>query len=195
MRSASILRRSHVCLKKVSISGGVMRLFAHVEFAVTFYTGIAELALVCAAAVDPRNLAAAAWHRRTPNTVDAETRAALIARTDIYRVLVEDAFEYLHVVSTCAAKDDESGRIGGADENMRDSVAHRISAATASVELNAMLQVVMNGDDELAKLHVFRFLVKHNLEGLLVGQRNKSFERFIIGFVVFISWAIKCRTI
>lgn len=104
-------------------------------FAVNYYKGIAELALACAMAADPRALAVNAYHRKMPETEDGETRLAIHRRNEIYKILVA-AFEYLHGVAEM-------------DENVVPGA--KLSATAAALERDTMARVVMEGADELCK--------------------------------------------
>ncbi|KAI6228713.1 hypothetical protein M3Y99_01198400 [Aphelenchoides fujianensis] len=130
---------------------------------INYYKGIAELALACAMAADPRALAVNAYHRKMPDTEDGETRLAIHRRNEIYKILVA-TFEYLHGVAEM-------------DENVVPCA--KLSATAAALERDTMARVVMEGGDELCKMRVFQFLVAHQLEAILVGTRNPSFEEFI----------------
>ncbi|KAI6188866.1 hypothetical protein M3Y98_00400400 [Aphelenchoides besseyi] len=130
---------------------------------INYYKGIAELALSCALAIDPRNLALNAFHRKMPENEDSETRMAIQKRNEIYKVLIS-IFEYLHGITEM-------------DENVVPGA--KLSGTAAGLERDIMARVIMEGTDELCKMRVFQFLVDHELEVILVGTRNPSFENFI----------------
>lgn len=126
------------------------------------------MAISCAAAVDPRGLALAAYYRRLPEeNEDEETRQAIHRRSEIYNLLV-DVLAHLH-------------KLSGADDNYPPSYSSEstLSPAAAELERNRVVDFILENNDELCHVYLFRFLIDKQLEGLLINKSNMLFERFI----------------
>lgn len=149
--------------KKLSDKSSLL-LITH--FLVNYFIGIADLAIACANAVDPRGLALTAYHRRTLEAENEETMNAIKKREDSYLILI-DALSYLH-------------RLTGVDENLPPaSNAATLSAAGAEFERDHVIDFILENNDELCHVALFRFLIDKQLEGLLIRKKSAQFERFI----------------
>jgi len=135
---------------------------------VNHFVGIADLAISCAAAVDPRNLALNAYYRRLPEGEEnEETRIAIQKRNEIYTFLI-DILDFLHGLS---GKDESAPRVQAQDMIL--------SPATAEIECGHVIEFILENNDELCHVYLFRFLVEKGLEGFLIQKKNPLFERYI----------------
>lgn len=126
------------------------------------------MSISCAAAVDPRGLALAAYYRKSEEqNEDEETRQAIAARTEIYNLLI-DLLAYLH-------------RSSGTDENlpMLNTQENTLSPAAFELERDHVIDFILESSDELCHVFLFRFMIEKKLEGLLIRKKNPLFERFI----------------
>jgi stress-induced morphogen len=133
---------------------------------VHYFVGIAELAITCAAAVDPRGLAISAYRQKIAGD-DFETQQAVQRRRYIYELLI-DVLAELH-------------RLSCVDPNAthRRTQAESLSGPAAEIERNRLIDFILDNQDELCHYFLFQWVVQNCLEGLLILKKNAQFERFI----------------
>lgn len=101
-----------------------------------------------------------------PETETEETREAIKRREEIYSLLIE-VVAYLHQMS-------------GTDENRPPNQQNpTMSPAGFEIERNRFINFILDSNDELAQMTLFRFLVDKHLESLVMVKKNPLFERFI----------------
>lgn len=124
------------------------------------------MTIACANAVDPRGLALLAYRRRTPETETPETLQAIKKREEIYAILV-DTLSYLQRLSVAD---------GVNVPQVKDAT---LSPAGAEIERDHMIDFIVESNDDLCHVALFRFLIDNQLENLLIRKKNPQFERFI----------------
>lgn len=148
--SLSILRKS---IQKINLHN-----VCDLLLKTRFFDGIVDLALARAEKDDAKKLALTAFkkHAENANQIVQDAKAK---RETAYKCIL-DLLDWLYDRTKAPLNDD-------------------INSAMASSELQRVIKMVLNSDDELANVAVFRWLLDHNMEDFLLKERYRFFESFL----------------
>lgn len=128
---------------------------------------IVNLALAKAQREDPSNLALLAYHRKQAENEDETVVEANEKRTKAYTCITE-TMELLYIVAN--SKEPVTGVTLNSATILYPSAEtiRKLPPMTAKKEMDGMIQRVFESEDELAHVHIFKFLLNHNMFNLLI---------------------------
>uniref|UniRef100_A0A7E4UUJ1 Nucleoporin_N domain-containing protein n=1 Tax=Panagrellus redivivus TaxID=6233 RepID=A0A7E4UUJ1_PANRE len=148
----------HQCIQRVN-----MDLVSSMLGQVHAYDYIAELALVRASKEDPMNLAVIAYRENVDN-YEPRVRDAINGRTAAYKY-VGDTLDHLQSRISGGAGDGQDGEV---------------TPALAAMYRDEVINKVLESDDELAHVNLFKWLLKNNLEDVLFTKPQRYLENFLL---------------
>lgn len=129
-----------------------------------------DLALAKADRADPSNLALIAF-RKHIGSADESVNEAIEKREKAYSCILE-TLELLNIVAQSTQQ--VSGPMLNASTIMfpsADSIK-KLSPINAQQERDAMLERVFESEDELAHVHIFKWLLNHNMSNILIEVKH-----------------------
>lgn len=136
------------------------------KYLVPCFKEIVDLALAKAEREDPSNLALILYRKRAENDDEAVIEANE-KRTKAYMCITE-TMELLYIVAN--SKEPVTGATLNSATILYPSaeVIRKLPPMTAKKELDEMIQQVFKSEDELAHVHIFKFLLNHNMSNILI---------------------------
>uniref|UniRef100_A0A914YF77 Nucleoporin Nup133/Nup155-like C-terminal domain-containing protein n=1 Tax=Panagrolaimus superbus TaxID=310955 RepID=A0A914YF77_9BILA len=123
------------------------------------YDAIADLALQRAFNEDPSKIAVIAY-RESISQIDSKVRDAVAKRGECYRH-IDNALDYLQ-------------------QQITNGNGGEISVPLALSQRDAILQRVLESDDELAHINLFQWMLKNGMEDRLLKRQQRFFEQFLM---------------
>ncbi|KAI1704219.1 nuclear pore complex protein [Ditylenchus destructor] len=145
------------------------------------FQSIVDLVLARAERDDANKLALIAYHKHTA-TSSASTESinsAMRKRIEAYNCITE-ILQLLHVVATSNIQPVAAATLNAATYLFESAeYVKKLSPSTAVLEIQNVVNRVFESEDELAHVAVFRWLLSHGLEDIIVKSRCKYFESFL----------------
>ncbi|KAI1698795.1 nuclear pore complex protein [Ditylenchus destructor] len=145
------------------------------------FQSIVDLVLARAERDDANKLALIAYHKHTA-TSSASTDSindAMRKRTESYNCITE-ILQLLRVVATSNIQPVAAATLNAATYLFESAeYVKKLSPSTAVLEIQNVVNRVFESEDELAHVAVFRWLLSHGLEDIIVKSRCKYFESFL----------------